>query len=180
MQNLRFAKNKLVSSENYVTVMIRLHLAHGNTYLYDRIYHIINVHMNVWFLKTTHCRTLPLDRHKDEGKPTVLGRDDPDDHLFVILILRILILTIKSVTIFNIKTIHQNPPQSTWRVSKGSQWTNKPRWNLCDAQNYDDGHTRWSSRYTTADGWIISRLWNILKEYLKWILSVHTVQTRLV
>ena len=25
----RFAKNKLVSSENYVTVMIRLHLAHG-------------------------------------------------------------------------------------------------------------------------------------------------------
>ena len=28
--SFRFAKNKLVSSENYVTVMIRLHLAHGN------------------------------------------------------------------------------------------------------------------------------------------------------
>ena len=27
--SFRFAKNKLVSSENYVTVMIRLHLAHG-------------------------------------------------------------------------------------------------------------------------------------------------------
>ena len=31
LKYLRFAKNKLVSSENYVTVMIRLHLAHGNT-----------------------------------------------------------------------------------------------------------------------------------------------------
>lgn len=31
----------------------------------------------------------------------------------MILILTILILTIKSVTIFNIKTIHQNPPQSS-------------------------------------------------------------------
>jgi calpain len=26
---LRFSKNKLLSSESYVTVMVRLHLAHG-------------------------------------------------------------------------------------------------------------------------------------------------------
>ena len=32
LKYFRFAKNKLVSSENYVTVMIRLHLAHGNTH----------------------------------------------------------------------------------------------------------------------------------------------------
>ena len=50
--------------------------------------------LNVLLLKTTHFRTLPLDRHKDEGKPTVLGRDDPDDHLFMILILTTLIPSI--------------------------------------------------------------------------------------
>jgi len=32
---LRFAKNKLVSSENYVTVMIRLHLAHERFHSID-------------------------------------------------------------------------------------------------------------------------------------------------
>ena len=31
----RFAKNKLVSSENYVTVMIRLHLAHERFHSID-------------------------------------------------------------------------------------------------------------------------------------------------
>ena len=40
--NLRFAKNKLVSSENYVTVMIRLHLAHGKTHD-DKICYMMNV-----------------------------------------------------------------------------------------------------------------------------------------
>ena len=91
--------------------MIRLHLAHGNT----------SQDMSQMYLKTKHTpififRTLPLDRHKDEGKPSVLGRDDPDDHLLVILI-PILILTVKSVTILNIRTIHQKPPN----LSEGSQ-----------------------------------------------------------
>ena len=60
-------------------------------------------------------RTLPLDRHKDEGKPSVLGRDDPDDHLLMIIL-----ILIKLMTILNIKTIHQKPPQSIRRLSKGS------------------------------------------------------------
>ena len=33
--DFRFAKNKLVSSENYVTVMIRLHLAHERFHSID-------------------------------------------------------------------------------------------------------------------------------------------------
>ena len=86
----RFAKNKLVSSENYVTVMIRLHLAHGKEYCM-KILTVIGgfvscpdkkSNMNI-LLVVYIFRTLPLHWHQDEGQPSLPGGDDTHDHLLV-------------------------------------------------------------------------------------------------
>ena len=71
MKNLRFAKNKLVSSENYVTVMIRLHLAHGNTHLYHKMYHIMNVWMYDFLKQHISERFHSIDT-KMKGNPLSL------------------------------------------------------------------------------------------------------------
>ena len=46
---LRFAKSKLISSEAYVIVMIRLHLAHGN---YDISWNFFEIFFEIWVLFT--------------------------------------------------------------------------------------------------------------------------------
>ena len=72
---LRFAKNKLLSSEAYVIVMIRLHLAHGK--IHDKGHVIREIH------DIFNSRTISQHRHQDEGQPTLPGGNDSHDNLFM-------------------------------------------------------------------------------------------------
>ena len=137
-------------------------------------------------------RTLPLDRHEDERKPTLLGGDDPDDHLFLILSWIMILMTIYLWTwswVWSLNPWRSSPSRGSIKtpdLSDGS-WkapsVNRPLMeSLRPAQNYEDGQTRWSSRYK-----MIQIQWDIRHQekfgssrniYSE--LSVHTVQTRLV
>ena len=106
-------------------------------------------------LTYTIFRTLPLDRHEDERKPTLLGGDDPDDHLFLI---PIILMTSSLWTwswVWSLNPWRSSPSRGSIKtpdLSDGS-WkapsVNRPLMeSLRPAQNYEDGQTRWSSRYT--------------------------------
>ena len=111
-------------------------------------------------------RTLPLDRHEDERKPTLLGGDDPDDHLFLILSWIMILMTIYLWTwswVWSLNPWRSSPSRGSIKtpdLSDGSWkalWTDL-WWNLCDrlrimrTDKQDDlRDTRWSRSSEISD-----------------------------
>ena len=95
-----------------------------------------------------------------------ISDSDPDDHLFLNLILG---LIIKSVTILTIKRIHQNP-RSIRRLLKGSRLWTDLWWNLCDRLRIMRTDKQDDLRDTQDDRdpvkYPTSRVVGVLKKYL--------------
>lgn len=85
------------------------------------------IYVNMWYINISWLifRTVPLNRHEDEGQPSVLGGDDPDDHLFMIsLILMVtMVLNIKMI----MTTIYSRSAWSWW-----SSWSSTSRPDLSE------------------------------------------------
>ena len=173
-----FKNNTGISIMWCIYVHIHIHICTLNIYI-------------IWLI----FRTVPLDRHEDEGQPSVLGGDDPDDHLFMIsLILMVtMVLNIKMI----MTTIYSRSAWSWW-----SSWSSTSRPDPSEIFQTSDSSekssprpdqdeifailkvmtTRWSSRYTWWSRYseIPTRVGSSKNIYSELSVAVHSVQTRLV
>ena len=155
------------------------------------------IYVHMWYINISWLifRTVPLNRHEDEGQPSVLGGDDPDDHLFMIgLILMVtMVLNIKMI----MTTIYSRSAWSWW-----SSWSSTSRPDPSEIFLTSDSSekssprpdqdeifailkvmtTRWSSRYTWWSRYseIPTRVGSSKNIYSELSVAVHSVQTRLV